>query len=84
MKHYERHTFVIDFCPVTFDKNWKALSQELTLFKGSWPSAQTDFGIGYVSISYANKSNCYNMAQDAAEHFRQAVKRHSWWKEVNV
>ena len=82
MKHYEQHTFAIDFCTKTLGDNRKELHKELSLFLESWPNAQVHIGTNYVSIGYSNKSNTYDMAYGAAEQFRHAVKRHAWWKEL--
>lgn len=82
MKHYERHTFVIDYCPETLAQRYRLLVGELALFQKAWPNAQVDYGANWVSISYSNRTNCYAMTLDAAEQFRDTVKRHDWWKEI--
>lgn len=96
MRHFEKHTYHIYFDIEHFRKggyeqaenNICSLQNELRLLKGAWPNAMTGihFGQGgnYVSIGYENVCQCQAMAEDAAEMFRRAVKRHEWWREVNA
>lgn len=93
MKHFETQGFIIKFCLDHFMqdgvfKSHNQLYDEQELFLKAWPSANVSIDydhfhkVGFVRISYSNRSQCYNLAHDASMQFRNAVKRHNWWKEI--
>lgn len=83
MKYTSEHWFTISFCPNTFGSHYESLLHELKLFKEAWPNAMLKTTNRTVSIGYKNFPQGENLAYDATMQFREAVKRHSWWKEVH-
>jgi hypothetical protein len=86
MRHIETNTFRIGF--ELIDSMFVTpLEGECRMMNEAWPNAEWCIihraGTGEIQITYKG-SQSYSLALGAAENLQQALKRHSWWKEVQL